>query len=261
VSLPVPYIHQVNDTAPEGDGNWACGPTTVAMSLAYFGKLQPWSQYAAADRLVPAAPNLVPSTPKPITGADFAPYVTNEYTNNGHTYSALARDPRGNLLAGLYGTIAPTGFASWQTMVSVLQWHGLSSNYVSVDWDSIVGALKRGHPVILGNELTSAGHILLVVGYTPDGNLVVNDPYGNRFAQGYGANDGHGVLYPWKRITPRHALEVVGVYPPPSPTPTKTASPTATPTLVPPTPTSLPTQTPYPTPFHDGSSTLYHGRA
>jgi hypothetical protein len=118
-------------------------------------------------------------------------------------------------------------------------------------WDNIVAALKRGHPVILGNELTSAGHIILVIGYTPDGNLLVNDPYGNRFAPGYGGNDGKGILYPWKRVTPRRALEVVGVYPPPSPTPTKTATPTVTP-IVTTTPTNTPAPTGTPTePFRD----------
>ena len=86
-------------------------------------------------------------------------------------------------------------------------------------WDGIVSALKRGHPVLLGNLLTSEGHIILVIGYTPDGNLIVNDPYGDKFAPGYGSNNGNGIIYPWKRITARHALEVIGTYPPPHPQP------------------------------------------
>ncbi len=226
VKLAVPYIHQVKDTAENGNGTWACGPTSVAMSLAYFGKLGPWTVQAAGDRLaapsttpaVPGAPSTPISTPtavaqptRPVTGADFGPYITNKYTAFGHTYDAVARDPSGNLLAGLYGTICPTGEASWQQMAAVLGWHGLSSQYTSISWDGIVGALRRGHPVLLGNELTSEGHIILVVGYTADGNLIVNDPYGNRFSPGYGTNDGKGVLYPWKLVTPRHALEIIGI--------------------------------------------------
>jgi hypothetical protein len=144
--------------------------------------------------------------------------VTSVYTSNGHIYSAVAPDPHGTLVAGLYGTICPTGEASWPMMASVLQWHGLSSQYVADTWDGIVAALKRGHPVLLGNMLTSAGHIVLVIGYTADGNLIVNDPYGDKFAPGYGSNNGDGVIYPWKRLTPRHALEVIGTYPPPPPT-------------------------------------------
>jgi hypothetical protein len=161
---------------------------------------------------------------------DFAPYVTSVYTYNGHTYSATARDPRGNMLAGLYGTICPTGLASWSAMRSVLEWHGLNGTQIAATWDGVVGALKRGHPVLLGNMLTAEGHILLVVGYTQDGNLVVNDPYGNRFVPGYGANNGERVVYPWKRTTARTAVEVVGVYPPPTNTPTPTSTSTPIPT-------------------------------
>lgn len=241
VKLAIPYIHQVKDTVENGNGNWACGPTSVAMSLAYFGKLEPWTVQAARNRLVvPATTSVVPGititltvvpqVSKPVTGADFAPYITNKYTAFGHTYDAVARDPSGNLLAGLYGTISPTGEASWQQMAAVLSWHGLNSQYTSITWDGIVGALKRGHPVLLGNELTPQGHIVLVVGYTADGNLIVNDPYGNRFSPGYGANDGRGVLYPWKLVTPRHALEVIGTVTaaalaaPAAPAPTQVAS-------------------------------------
>ena len=248
VRLPVPYIHQVKDLSANGNGNWACGPTSVAMALAYFGKLDAWADQATGDRIVAppsdqtqnktasAKPLRKASTAsRPVyqvgsggiviaassasiaasasTSARSHPYITNKYTAFGHTYDALARDPSGNMLAGLYGTISPTGLASWQQMANVLQWHGLSSQYVSLSWNGIVAALRRGHPVLLGNMLTSEGHILLVIGYTADGNLIVNDPYGNRFQPGYGANNGSGITYQWKNVTPRHALEVIGAAP------------------------------------------------
>lgn len=237
--LSVPYIHQVNDTGANVNGNWACGPTSVAMILAYYGRIEPWSSYQQERVVAPASAVTSVPTHAPV-GADFAPYVTTEYTYNDHTFKSSARDPSGNLLAGLYGTICPTGAASWPAMVEVLTWHGLQSQRVSVTWDGIVAALKRGHPVLLGNKLTSEGHILVVVGYTNDGNLIVNDPYGNKFAAGYGSNDGNGILYPWKRVTPRNALEVIGVYPPPTATPVQ-PTPTATYTPIPPTPTAIPT--------------------
>ena len=260
VKLSVPYVHQVNDTAPNGDGNWACGPTSIAMALAYYGKLDPWPVYAAQQQILSGTLGVeIPQiNSKDILGSDYAPYVTNNFSLNGRTYDSLARDPRGNLLAGLYGTICPTGLADWQTMVSVLNSNGLGSQYVGVSWDGITGALRRGHPVLLGNELTSAGHILVVTGYTPDGHLIVNDPYGNRFAPGYGLTDGRGLYYPWKKSTPRRALEVIGVYPPPTrppfKTPTPSFSPTPLPATVTPTPEpveptiDLPTDTPTPEP-------------
>ncbi|HKP54841.1 MAG TPA: C39 family peptidase [Chloroflexia bacterium] len=250
----VPYIHQVNDTAGNANGNWACGPTSIAMALAYYGKLDPWRTYVAEEQAeIWQSTGIPTANPNALTGADFAPYITNQYSAYGRTYSSTASDPSGNQLAGLYGTICPTGYASWQAMVSVLESHGLGSQYVSVTWDGVVGALQRGHPVVLGNELTSAGHILLVIGYTPDGNLVVHDPYGNRFEPGYGGNNGQGILYPWKRVTPRRALEVIGTYPPPPrpPRPTRTPLPateTATPDMSTATSTPLPTETVTPMP-------------
>ena len=77
VKLAVPYIHQVIDTAPEGDGNWACGPTSVAMSLAYFGKLEPWQEMVAGERLSAAAPQtttmLAPLPPLTPSVAEYSP--------------------------------------------------------------------------------------------------------------------------------------------------------------------------------------------
>jgi hypothetical protein len=253
--LPVPYVHQVNDIQGNGDGNWACGPTSVVMSLAFYGKLDPWPVYSAQSLNEAGASPVPVPTAGPVSGVDFAPYVTNQYTNNGRTYSAAARDPRGNMLSGLYGTICPTGLASWQSMVSVLESHGLGSTYVGATWDGVTAALKRGHPVIMGTQLTADGHIIVAVGYTADGNLIINDPYGNRFLPGYGGNDGRGVVYPWKRITARRALEVIGAYPPP-PRPTSTSVPTSTATAVPETATSTPAPTDTPVALTETPSPL-----
>jgi hypothetical protein len=228
--LAVPYIHQVNDTSAYGNGHWACGPTSVVMTLAYYGKLLPWGQYMAEVKADETGDQPPPrSASRSLNGKDYAPYVANAFVQNGRSFTASALDAGGRPMSGLYGTICPTGFASWQMMQSTLSSFGLSSTYLPVTFDGVVGALKRGHPVILGNELTSAGHILVVIGYTEDGSLLVHDPYGNRFEPGYGGNYGGGVLYQWKRATARRALEVVGVYPPPPPPP-YVPKPTRTPT-------------------------------
>jgi hypothetical protein len=135
-------------------------------------------------------------------------------------------------VAGLYGTICPGGLADWSRITSVIQWHGLSSRRISTSWDSIVAALKRGHPVIVGNSYTPAGHILVVIGYTNNGHLIVNDPYGNRFAPGYGGTNGKGLFYRWSCLTAHVAMEVIGTYPPPQrPTRTPTPAPTSTVTV------------------------------
>ncbi|MEO8287398.1 MAG: C39 family peptidase [Chloroflexota bacterium] len=242
LKLDVPYIHQVNDVSG-ADGNWACGPTSVLMVLAYFGKVEPWPEYQAAlatgtITVTATARSAQASSPMHIDSAEvgekssFAPYLTNAYTLGGHTYSRTAPDPLGNRVAGLYGAICPTGLADWGLMSQVLDWNGLGSRQISATWENVVAALKKGHPVLLGNDLTSVGHILVATGYTDNKYLVVNDPYGNRFKTGYGANDGEGVYYSWNCSRVRNALEVIGVYTPPA-TPTATATATTPATATP----------------------------
>jgi hypothetical protein len=188
------------------------------MVLAYYGKLQPWQETAEAKSMEPAE------------GSRFAPYVTEVYTTSERTYSALAADPQGKMVAGLYGTICPTGLADWGQIKRVLEWHGLTSKHIPISFESVKAALTRGHPVLIGNDLTSSGHVLVATGYTANNQLIVNDPYGNRFASGYGSTGGEALSYSWKCLRPTNALEVIGIYPPPA-TPTFTPGPaTATPT-------------------------------
>jgi hypothetical protein len=242
IRLDVPYVHQVNDV-DGADGNWACGPTSVLMVLAYYGKLEPWPRYEAEQAGRPSESGASTQDMK----SNFAPYLTTAYTNNGHTYSATAPDPRGNRVAGLYGTIAPTGLADWGRIKQVLGWHGLQTQYVTPTWNGVVAALKRGHPVLLGNDLTPAGHVMVAIGYTANNQLIINDPYGNRFTAGYGANNGQGVYYPWNCSRVHNALDVIGVYPPPVP-------PTSTPTITPEVPTPAPiVNAPPPPTTPDGS--------
>ena len=262
VKLPVPYIHQVLDIGG-ANGNWACGPTSVAMVLAYYGKLEPWQDYLArlaatptsqitnyelritnstsSGVSVPEAGKTRTSTPgakalnsksrgdtpsgTPRPGLSFAPYVTEEYTNDGFTYSATARDPSGQSVAGLYGTICPNGLADWSRMAFVLKQHGLSGRHIPVTLEGVAAALDRGHPVIIGNDLTAVGHIIVAIGYTDNGNLIVNDPYGNRFASGYGGTRGEGLYYAWNCAMSRNAYEVIGVYSPPTDSVVPGASP------------------------------------
>ena len=52
----------------------------------------------------------VTATPEEDMKADYAPYLTNVYTDAGHTYSATAPDHAVNFsLAGLGGAISPSG--------------------------------------------------------------------------------------------------------------------------------------------------------
>ena len=71
--LPMPYISQLWHTGVAFNGNWACGPTSVAMVLAYYGRLNPWPFAPVRRRPLPApslhvnAANVTASTPN-LTG-------------------------------------------------------------------------------------------------------------------------------------------------------------------------------------------------
>ena len=115
-------------------------------------------------------------------------------------------------------------------MEQVLGWHGLQSRYVSATWDGIVGAVRRGHPVLLGNQPHFGGPYSGGCWLHRRRQSTGERSLRNRFAPGYGSNNGDGILYPWKRVTPRTALEVIGVYPPPTATPAPTFTSTPVPT-------------------------------
>jgi hypothetical protein len=250
LKLDVPYIHQVLDVGG-ADGNWACGPTSVVMVLAYYGAIEPWHDYMLDPEAIEAAAKATPGpsiTPRSAelsqVAQDYAPYVTGVFTAGGHLYEKKARDPRGNMVPGLYGDVCPTGYADWGRMRAVFERQGLKTQHVGASWNGVVAALKRGHPVLIGNDLTPEGHILVAVGYTDRNQLIVNDPYGNRFAPGYGGTLGKEVVYPWSCMRAQNALEVIGTYPPePRPTRTPTVTVTGTPTDTP-TQTSTATITP-----------------
>lgn len=187
VNLAVPYVHQVWDTADTFDGNWACGATSAVMALAYYRKL----------------------TPRPITisqptthSNDYGFYVSSVYTAFGYTFNRLQNDASGRPAYGGYGHTTISGSAWAYLIYDYVRRHDLQYEYKAgnqVTFDNIKAALDQGHPVILSTRLTSAGHIILVRGYTDDRKLIVNDPYGNRYGpNGYGRQrDGENVQYSW----------------------------------------------------------------
>jgi hypothetical protein len=65
-------------------------------------------------------------------------------------------------------------------------------------WAQIKDELVNRRPVVLGGDFTASGHILTVIGYTPQGYLV-NDPWGNALT-GYDDTEGRKLLYPYDYI-------------------------------------------------------------
>lgn len=62
-------------------------------------------------------------------------------------------------------------------------------------WSQVKDELANGRPVVMGGLFTHGGHIVTVVGYTPQG-YIVNDPWGDALS-GYYNTEGKKLLYPY----------------------------------------------------------------
>jgi hypothetical protein len=80
-----------------------------------------------------------------------------------------------------------------------------------IGYDVVTAAIDQGHPVILTvRGLTGWGHLIVALGYTDDGRLVINDSYGSLW-DGYPNFAGANVLYSWADLGEvRYAWEVGG---------------------------------------------------
>jgi hypothetical protein len=65
-------------------------------------------------------------------------------------------------------------------------------------WSEVDTELVNRRPVVLAGDFTASGHILTVVGYTPDG-YIVNDPWGDALT-GYADTNGRRLFYPFSYI-------------------------------------------------------------
>jgi len=196
INLNVPYIHQMVDLTLNGslfNGRCACGPTSTAMALAFYNKLS--------------------------SNPSFAHYVANKFGSFQSGNNAVSC-PLGY---GLYGRIVYRGLSgnnyvegAWAYRIyQTIESFGIGYAYDnSPTMEEVKAALNRGHLVILSTNLTSAGHIVLVRGYTTDNRLVVNDPYGNKSAGNYGqSRNGADIRYAWNYMNPKWFVEVNGTPP------------------------------------------------
>ncbi len=168
-----PYVHQKIDTPANFTGkNQSCGTASTVMVLASLGKVR----------------------------GDLGNLVVQFH--HGHYYngtyvpsSSFGREPSERALR-LYG-IDQQGGPPYN---SVTQQHHIYT------LQGVIYALERGHAVIAGTNLSSVGHIVVIIGYERAGNevrLIVNDPAGNaNNRRTYGTlRDGAGVVYTWEQMT------------------------------------------------------------
>jgi hypothetical protein len=194
-SLSMPYIHQVYDTPDSFNGNWACGPTSTVMAICHFGRLKTWP--------------ITVSVPTSHT-SDYGAYVAEKYTVYGNTFDRMQTDASGNAAYGGYGWCTESGAAWAWRMQDYAKKHSLSSDFTStISFSAVKQEIDNGKVVVLSTYLTSSGHLITVKGTTSSGELVVNDPYGDKNL-GYKNYKGEGAVYTWAQTSAKWYINVYG---------------------------------------------------
>jgi hypothetical protein len=237
VNLDVPYLHQLWDTVPppEFDGHWACGPSCVAMVLAYYALLAP--------RPIELA------KPHPHT-SDYGWYISNAFTRGGKTFDARSNTRIGSA-AGLYGAVVDRIGSGWGAHWRSERDRGIrplmdvflppmgnrvtflgepkrnGSRYLQRQpaEAAMKACLDAGHPLIVSGFFQDKfDHLIVVRGYYAEpssgGELkwIVNDPYGfETTGKGF---DGDNVVYEFDEIKPKWMAVFGGSF-----TPRKAANP------------------------------------
>ncbi len=195
-SLPMPYVHQVYDTPNDFAGYWACGPTSTLMAVQHFNRLPAW----------PVTVNI----PSKHT-SDYGAYVAYKYTAFGTTFNRMQTDSQGKAAYGAYGWCTDGGGGWAWRMQDYAKKHQLSSDFASSSsFSAVKNAIDAGKVVVLSTQLTSAGHIITVKGYTSDGKLIVNDPYGNKTLGTYPNYKGGDTVYSWSYVSAKWHITVYG---------------------------------------------------
>ena len=190
VRLDVPYFNQIVDVPDNFDGSGSCGPSSMLMVLAFYKKL----------------PH------KPVTTAASFTHVS----------------PYGGILPEIDGKVCdPNLGAVHAWMLDYLR--PLFPN-VAIFYDQkatfarVKAELDAGRPVILGTQVTPAGHLMVARGYLKDGRLLCNDPAGNQTLMsrkgGVGAfsptgnrywnYEGNGAVYDWDALDVRWVMVFEG---------------------------------------------------
>ena len=224
------YIHQCYDTPDDfrnrsccgsSCGQCACGATSTVMLLAALGRISPWPCLCKRS-----SENGCWSPEQEMHSSDYGNYVCREYTYAGETWgddkdgAETWCDANGAFgythghTSGYCGSIP-------ERRLRFLYLHGVRGNGSAWWDDGITDAptekrypdaeyvrteLRQGHLVIGSTELTSKGHIVLIIGYDAnDPNLFyVNDPWGDASARGYlglhGNDSGKNTMYTWDQM-------------------------------------------------------------
>lgn len=80
-------------------------------------------------------------------------------------------------------------------LTQLIRAYGFKSSFSTTrTWRDVELELVNGRPVVLAGDFTATGHIVTLIGYTPN-TLIVNDPWGNALT-GYKDTEGRKLYYP-----------------------------------------------------------------
>jgi hypothetical protein len=187
VSLDVPYVHQAWDAPDDFDGSGSCGPCSLVMVQAFFQKLGPNPVRVSASY---AHESALGGWVKPVGDAVCDPGL-------GAVHAKM--------LAYLKPTL-PDAAIFYDAKAT---------------WARVKAELDAGRPVVLGTQVTPAGHLMVARGYLSDGRLIVNDPAGDQTRAArrggpdagfsptgnrYWNGDGAGAIYDWDALAVRWVM-------------------------------------------------------
>lgn len=77
--------------------------------------------------------------------------------------------------------------------------YGYDSSFSTTrKWADVKAEIIARRPVVLSGSFTASGHIITLIGYTPQG-YIVNDPWGNALS-GYRNTEGRKLVYPYSYV-------------------------------------------------------------
>lgn len=228
--LDIPYIHQLWDTPTNFHGSWACGATSVAMVLAYYGLLE----HVEDDSIFHEKHN-----------SKFGHYISESFEFDGHHFTDRAKTENG-YGSGLYAAcVNNNGDASLfeiegeclgmlRVLDIFLNTIGNKTDYFTlpkvkgsdrqmeqgITEQRFKQCLEAGHPVIVSCDIHKNnkiyGHIMVVRGYytneeTGETMWIVNDPYGFDWNKKY---HGERIAYEYGEMNPKYMAVIEGPYVP-----------------------------------------------
>jgi hypothetical protein len=83
-----------------------------------------------------------------------------------------------------------------RTLAALIREYGFIDDFrPDARWDDAKEWLRQGNPLIVHGYFTKSGHIIVIKGFNEHG-FIVNDPYGEWYAEGYDTSvSGEGLTY------------------------------------------------------------------